>query len=96
MWMRIVVFKIEVLVFESENILHFGVDDHSWQRPWLAGELEACLIEMVEIEMRVAEGMDEFARLKAGGLRHHHEQKSIAGYVERHSEETVGASLIQL
>ena len=40
--------------------------------------------------------MHEVARLQAAHLRHHHGQQRVAGDIERHAEEDVGATLIEL
>jgi len=45
-----------------------------WERQRLAGQLAFRLIEMVQIEVRVAQGVDELAGLKPGRLSHHHRQ----------------------
>ena len=54
------------------------------------------LLEMVEIDVRIAESVDKLARLQAAHLSHHHQQKSVTGNVERHAKEKVGAALIEL
>ena len=46
--------------------------------------------------MRIAEGVHEVAVLQAAHLRHHHGEQGVAGDVERHAEEDVGAALVQL
>ena len=46
--------------------------------------------------MRIARSMDKLPTLQAAALGYHHRQKSIRSYVERHSEEGVGAALIKL
>ena len=94
--MRIIVFEAEVAVLEVKNIFFVGIDYHLRQRTWLACELETCLLEVIEIKMCVAEGVDEFSRLEAGALSHHHKQESIRRNVERHAEEAVGGALIEL
>src|SRR5215469_4859989 len=57
--MRIVAFEAEILVAEREQILNDRTDAHSRQRARRTRELEPRLLEMIEIEMRVAERMDE-------------------------------------
>ena len=51
---------------------------------------------MVGIEVGIAEGVDETARLEAGHLRHHQGEEGVGGDVERHTEEHVGTALVQL
>ena len=92
----VVAFKLEVLVAETEDVLDVGVDDHARQRARRAGELQAGLFQMVEVEVGVACGMDEVARAEAADLCYHHEQKGIGGDVERYAKEGVGATLVEL
>ena len=51
---------------------------------------------MIEIDMGIAGGVDEFAWLEAADLRNHHCQQRIGGNVERHAEEGVRAALVEL
>ena len=66
------------------------------QGPWLAAELQVHLVQVVLIDVRVAEGVHEVAWLETAHLRHHHREQRIAGNVERHSEEYVGRALVEL
>jgi hypothetical protein len=61
-----------------------------------AAELQLCLFDMVQVEVGVAEGMDEFAGFQAADLRDHHGQQRVGGDVERHAEEDIGAALVEL
>ena len=49
-----------------------------------------------EIQVRIAEGVHEVAGFQAAHLRHHHGEQGVAGDVERHAEEDVGAALVEL
>jgi hypothetical protein len=51
---------------------------------------------MVEIEVEVAKAVHEVSRLEAADLGHHHRQKGVAGDVEGHAQEGVGAALVKL
>lgn len=62
---RVVTLELEVFVVEVEEILHVGIDAHLGQRTWGARELEACLIEVVKIEVGVASGVDKVARFQS-------------------------------
>ena len=46
--------------------------------------------------MRIAERMDEVARLQPGHLRHHHGQQRIGSDVEGHAEEDIARTLVEL
>ena len=56
----------------------------------------ARLFEVVQVEVRVAEGVHEVAGLQPRRLRHHVGQESIGRDVERHAEEDVGRALVEL
>ena len=94
--MRVVVLQFEVFKAEVEQVLHFGVELHLWQGSRLAGKLEAGLLEVVAVEVSVAEGVDEFAGREAAHLRHHHGEQGVAGDVEGYAEEDVGTALVEL
>src|ERR1700688_876684 len=59
--MRVVAFNREILVAEAENILHRRVELHHRQRARRARQLQARLLQVIEIKMRVAEGVHEVA-----------------------------------
>ena len=59
-------------------------------------ELLARLLEVVEIEVGVAERVDEVARPEPRHLGNHVRQQRIGGDVERQAEEEVGRPLVQL
>ncbi len=92
----VVVLYCEVLEAEVEEVLHVGIDHKAGQRARFAGKLEARLVEVVEVEVGIARRMHELARLEATHLRHHREQEGVAGDVERHTQERVGRSLVEL
>ncbi len=95
-WPGVVVGELEIFVLEVEDGLHVGINQHMRQRTRRAGELQTCLFEMVEVEVRVARGVNEVTRLQSCDLRHHLKQQGIAGNVERHAKERVSAALIEL
>ena len=74
MRMRVVADELEVFVLEVEDGLHIGVDDHAGQGARSARELQFCLLDVVQIEVGVASGVDEVAWLQACHLRHHLQQ----------------------
>ena len=51
---------------------------------------------MVEVDVRIAERMDEIARPQSALLRNHHSQQGIRRYIERYAEERIGTALIEL
>ena len=92
----VIVGEGEVFVLEVEDGLHVGIDVHVGQWAWLSGELQTGLLQMVEVEVGVACGIDEVAWTESCDLCHHHEQEAVGGDVERHAEEGVGTSLVEL
>ena len=59
-----------------------------------ATELLANLVEVVAVDVRVAEAMHEIAHIQVADLRHHVGEQGIAGDVERHAQEDVGRALV--
>lgn len=92
----VVVFEREVLVLELEDVLHLWVDAHSWQLARLAAELQMHLVEVVEVDVRVASRVDEIAWLEAADLCHHHTEQGVGGDIERYAKEAVGTALVEL
>ncbi len=68
----IVVVEAEVLEAEVVDVFDGRIDPHLRQRARLAGELEFGLLDVILIEMEVAEGVDEIARFVAADLGDHH------------------------
>src|SRR5262245_19595040 len=58
---RIVVFHCEIFKPEVENIADGRVELQYRQRPRRARELQEGLVEMVLVQVHIAEGMDELA-----------------------------------
>ena len=94
--MRVVTVEPEVFEFEGKNVVDRRVDPHRRQGAWCAGKLQPGLIEMVAVDVGVAEGVHEFAGLVAADLRQHQGQQRVGSDVERDAEEDVGAALIKL
>jgi hypothetical protein len=80
--MRIVIFDGDVIEGKIEERAHCRIEAQLRQMPRLARELEARLLQVVQVEMRIPEGMDEIAGLQARGLRHHMREQRIGRDVE--------------
>ncbi len=63
---RVVTGKLEILKTEVGKLLLFTVDKHLRKPARLALQLFFDLIEMIEVDVCIAEGVDEFARLQSG------------------------------
>ena len=59
---------------EIENTLDLRIEPELRQRSRLTGELFLDLIDVIEIDMRITEGMNEFIWLIAADLSHHRQQ----------------------
>ena len=60
MRLRLVIHQGEILEAERQQILYRGIEIQGRQRPWRARQLQARLLQMVGVEMRIAQGMHEF------------------------------------
>ena len=94
--MGVVAREGEVVMAEREDVLGVGVDRHRGKRTRRAGQLEIGLFQVVQVEVGVAEGVDEVAGLQIRHLGHHHGEERIAGDIERHAEEDIGGALVEL
>src|SRR5689334_10600488 len=94
--MRLVALEGEVLVLEVEQLAPRGIQTHARERARWTSQLLASLLEVVEVEVRVAERQDELTGLQVGDLRDHQRKKRVGGDVERHAEEEVRAALVHL
>src|SRR5205807_5988897 len=59
-------------------------------------QLQPRLLKMIEIEMRVAQCMNELAGLVAGHLTNRQREQRIRGDVERDAEKDIGRPLVEL
>src|SRR4051794_12868111 len=94
--MRFIRFKREILKLEVEQFAHGGIEPHLRKGARRARQLLTRLIEMVQVEMRVAKREHELTWLEPGHLRHHEREERIRSDVERHAEEKIGAALVHL
>src|SRR4029079_8515447 len=94
--MRVVPEDLHRLGREGVERAAGGIESQLGKRTRLAGQLLAGLVEMVEIEMRVAERVDEVPDLEAAHLRDHVRDHRVRGAVERRAEEEVARALVEL
>src|SRR6476646_132882 len=94
--MRIVVLDREIFIAKREYVLHRRIQTQRRQVSWRARQLKPRLLEVIEIQMRIAERVDEVAGLVAGHLGHHQRKQRIGGNIKRHPEENVRRALIKL
>src|SRR5437764_7213408 len=94
--MRIVIAQGEILEAKIVDAFDGRVQLHPRQRPEIARQLLARLLEMVPVKMQIAKGVNEFGRTQLAYLRHHHGEQRIRRNVERNPQKKVGAALIKL
>ena len=70
--MGVVVAESEIFEAEIVDAFHGEIQFHARERAEIAGELLAGLVEMVLVEVEVAERVDELAGPQIADLRHHH------------------------
>ena len=70
----IIIGQFEVFVAEAEDVFHVRIDVHPGQGARFARQLQVHLVEVVQIDVRIAQRMDEVTGLQARHLCHHHEQ----------------------
>lgn len=96
MWPWVIIGEFEVLVVEGEEVLDVRVYLHLGQRTWGAGELQFCLLQVIEVEVGVAGGVNEVAALQPCHLCHHLKEEGVGCDIEGHTKEGVCAALIEL
>ena len=84
---------LEAKIFEAADV---RVKLHSRQGSKFTRELFASLLEMVLIEMEVAESVDEITSPQVANLGYHHREQCIGGDIERYTQKKIGAALVQL
>src|SRR5690349_24360659 len=94
--MRLVILEAEILIMKPEDVAHRGIDMHPGQWISLARDLLARLFAMIEIEMRITEGVHEFARRMVRHLGHHQRHARIRGDIKAHAQTAVGRAAIKL
>src|SRR5262249_8238054 len=85
--MGIITEELKIFEFELVDVFDGGIELELGQRAGLARELSFCLVEMIGIEVEVAEGVDEGAGPQIADLRHHHREQRIRGDVEGDAKE---------
>lgn len=89
-----IVFKLEIFKFKVPEGL--VCNDEGGALFWRAGQLSLEAFHMVQVDVRVAEGMNKVAGCKAAFFGHHHQKHRVTGDVERHPQRDVGAALVEL
>ena len=72
--MGVVIGQVKVIVLEVEEAPSRGIQLHVRQGAWRARKLQAHLLQMIPIDMRIAKGVDKITHPKPDNLRRHHKQ----------------------
>src|SRR5688500_5851241 len=96
MRMGVIALEAEIVRLIVEQPLPALGDGQARELARLAAKLEPGLVEVVGIKVNIPAGPHEHARLKPAFPRQHMGQEGVAGDVERHPEEQVGAALVEL
>lgn len=85
-----------VLIGEPVDVKDVGVQIEFGEVERCPTDLQFGLFQVVEVKMGVSKGVDKHPRFESANLRHHVGEKGVGCDVERHAEEHVCTSLIQL
>ena len=94
--MTLVVEHFKVFVFVFKNRSGFALDVQGGVGKGLTAELQRHLVFVIAVDVAITTGPNEIAHVQIALLRHHVCEQCIAGNVERHTQENVGAALVQL
>ena len=94
--MRIVAGQLEILEREIVDVSYRAIQFYPGQRSTITTQLFVRLVEMVLVEMQIAESVNKIARDQIDHLRDHHGEQRVGGNVEWDAEEQIGAPLIKL
>lgn len=83
--MRVVILDRHVLEAKVEHRLHLRAELQPGQRARLARQLQARLLQVIAVQMRIAQRVHEIADTQPAHLRDHVRKQRIAGDVERFS-----------
>ena len=75
---RILYFFGIIMIVAGQDVLHIRIDAHGGQWAWIAGKLEFYLLEMIHVDVCIAQGVDEVAGFQTCNLCHHHQQQCVA------------------
>src|ERR1700722_1971708 len=94
--------RVRVVVHDGNVVVGVAEDRITWCQdefrvwPRLAGQLLGDLLDVVVVDVAVAAGPDELPDSQTSLRSHHVREQRVACDVERHTEEKVGAALVEL
>jgi len=75
--MAYVVFEREIAIAEIKNVFDLGIQTYIWQIKRFARQLGFDLFMVIAVQMRIAQGMNEFTDFQAANLGNHYGQQCI-------------------
>jgi hypothetical protein len=93
---RILALDREVLEAEGVDVLDGRVNPELGKGARRARDLLVERLDVVELDVRVADDVDELARLEAADLREEAREERVGGDVEGHAETHVARALLHL
>lgn len=94
--MRGITDKLEIGIIEAVNIFNIRVQSHERRGKGLSGELGIDLIEVVEIDMEIPEGVNKFLGLEVTDLGNHKRENGVRSDIEGNAKEEVSTTLVKL
>src|SRR5262245_3135389 len=87
---------LEILELVIEDGRWFAFDDQLRRRKRLAADLQSGLFQMIQVDVAISSGPDEFAYIKVALLGDHVSQQRVGSDVERDAEKYVRRPLVKL
>jgi len=94
--MSLIIGDLEILELVIEDGRRFALDDQLRRRKRLAAELQPRLFQMVQVDVAITPGPDEFAWVKIALLGDHVSQQRVGSDVEWDAEKYIRRSLVKL
>src|SRR5262245_60495247 len=85
----LIIGDLEILELVIGDGLRFPIDNQLRRRKRLAAELQSGLFQMIQVDVAISSGPDEFAYVKIALLGNHMSQQRVASDVERDAEKYV-------
>lgn len=93
---RIVADDLKVLELEVVDVRHLSLELQLREWTWRALQLLLQRSHMVQVNVSVAQGVNEVAGRQVGDVSNHVSEESVRRNIERHAEPHVGRALVQL
>ena len=96
MRMMLVPRDFDVFIGEFVDVKNLVIQAELRKIKRFPADLQPGLFKMVEVQMGVPKGVNKHTGFEPAHLRHHVGEKGVGSNVERHAEEDIGASLVEL